>query len=55
MTKLKDSGVSALLESLLNQILQAETIEQLKVEPNERKMSIKVTVTAAIRISKPPG
>jgi len=36
MTKSKDSGVSALLESVLNQILEAEATEQLKAEPYER-------------------
>jgi putative transposase len=36
MTKSKDSGVSALLESVLNQILQAEATKQLKAEPYER-------------------
>lgn len=36
MTKSKDSGVSALLESVLNQILQAEATEQLQAEPYER-------------------
>ena len=35
-TKSKDSGVSALLESVLNQILQAEATEQLQAEPYER-------------------
>ena len=32
----KDSGVSALLESVLNQILQAQASEQLQAEPYER-------------------
>lgn len=32
----KDSGVAALLESVLNQILQAQATEQLKAEPYER-------------------
>lgn len=32
----KDSGVSALLESVLNQILQAQATEQLQAEPYER-------------------
>lgn len=32
----KDSGISALLESVLNQILQAQATEQLKAEPYER-------------------
>ena len=36
LTKSKDSGVSALLESVLNQILQAEATEQLQAEPYER-------------------
>ena len=36
MTKSKDSGVSALLESVLNQILEAEATEQLQAEPYER-------------------
>jgi putative transposase len=36
MTKSKDSGVSALLESVLNQILKAEATEQLQAEPYER-------------------
>lgn len=36
MTKSKDSGVSALLESVLNQILEAEATEQLRAEPYER-------------------
>lgn len=36
MSKSKDSGVSALLESVLNQILQAEATEQLQAEPYER-------------------
>ena len=36
ITKPKDSGVSALLESVLNQILEAEATEQLKAEPYER-------------------
>ena len=35
MSKSKDSGVSALLESVLNQILQAEATEQLQAEPYE--------------------
>ena len=36
LTKSKDSGVSTLLESVLNQILQAEATEQLQAEPYER-------------------
>ena len=32
----KDSGVAALLESVLNQILQAQATEQLEAEPYER-------------------
>ncbi len=36
MTISKDSGVSALLESVSNQILQAEASEQLKAETYER-------------------
>ena len=32
----KDSGVAALLESVLNQILQAQATEQLQAEPYER-------------------
>jgi len=32
----KDSGVAALLESILNQILQAQATEQLQAEPYER-------------------
>lgn len=32
----KDSGLSALLESVLNQILQAQATEQLQAEPYER-------------------
>jgi transposase-like protein len=32
----KDAGVSALLESVLNQILQAQATEQLQAEPYER-------------------
>jgi len=36
LTKSKDSGVSALLESVLNQILQVEATEQLQAEPYER-------------------
>jgi len=32
----KDSGVSALLESVLNQVLQAQATEQLQAEPYER-------------------
>ena len=32
----KDDGVSALLESVLNQILQAQATEQLQAEPYER-------------------
>ncbi len=32
----QDEGVSALLESVLNQILQAEATEQLRAEPYER-------------------
>ena len=32
----KNSGVSALLESVLNQILQAQATEQLQAEPYER-------------------
>ena len=36
LTKSKDSGVSALLESVLNQILKAEATEQLQAEPYER-------------------
>ena len=32
----KDEGVSALLESVLNQVLQAEATEQLCAEPYER-------------------
>ena len=35
LTKSKDSGVSALLESVLNQILQVEATEQLQAEPYE--------------------
>jgi len=31
----KDSGVAALLESVLNQILQAQATEQLEAEPYE--------------------
>ncbi|MGB4040204.1 MAG: IS256 family transposase, partial [Bacillota bacterium] len=31
----KDAGVSALLESVLNQILQAQATEQLQAEPYE--------------------
>lgn len=34
--KLHDAGVTALLESVLNQILQAEATEQLGAEPYER-------------------
>lgn len=36
MGKSKDSGVSKLLESVLNQILQAEATDQLQAEPYER-------------------
>ncbi len=36
MIKSKDSGVSALLESVLNQILEAEATEQLQAGPYER-------------------
>jgi ureidoglycolate lyase len=32
----KDAGVSALLESVLNQILQAQATEQLQAEPSKR-------------------
>jgi len=32
----KDSGVAALLESVLNQNLQAQATEQLQAEPYER-------------------
>ncbi len=32
----KDAGVSALLESVLNQVLQAQATEQLQAEPYER-------------------
>jgi len=32
----KDSGVAALLESILNQVLQAQATEQLQAEPYER-------------------
>ena len=32
----KDAGVSALMESVLNHILQAQATEQLQAEPNER-------------------
>ena len=32
----KDAGVSALLESVLKQILQAQATEQLQAEPYER-------------------
>src|SRR5690554_190119 len=32
----KDSSVSALLESVLNQVLQAQATEQLQAEPYER-------------------
>ena len=32
----KDAGVSALLESVLNQILQAQATERLLAEPYER-------------------
>ena len=33
----KDAGVSALLESVLNQVLQAQATEQLQAEPYERR------------------
>lgn len=36
LTNDKDSGVAALLESVLNQILQAQATEQLQAEPYER-------------------
>lgn len=36
LSESKDSGVSALLESVLNQILQAEASEQLQATPYER-------------------
>lgn len=36
LTNNKDSGVAALLESVLNQILQAQATEQLEAEPYER-------------------
>jgi putative transposase len=32
----QDAGVAALLESVLNQVLQAQTSEQLAAEPYER-------------------
>ncbi|GIM45528.1 hypothetical protein DNHGIG_10770 [Collibacillus ludicampi] len=32
----QDAGVAALLESVLNQVLQAQASEQLAAEPNER-------------------
>jgi putative transposase len=36
LTPNKDEGVAALLESVLNQILQAQATEQLAAEPYER-------------------
>lgn len=36
LSESKDSGVAALLESVLNQILQAQATEQLEAEPYER-------------------
>ena len=37
----KDSGIAALLESVLNQILQAQATEQLQAEPYERTLERK--------------
>lgn len=37
----KDAGMAALMESVLNQILQAQATEQLQAEPYERTMERK--------------
>lgn len=54
MSKSKVSGVSALLESVLNQILQAEATEQLQAEPYERTGDRQGSVMAPTRIGLRP-
>ena len=41
----KDEGMAKLLESILNQILQAQATEQINAEPYERTEKEKIIVT----------
>jgi len=45
----KDEGMTKLLESVLNQVLQAQAAEQIKAEPYERTEEEKIIVMVITR------
>jgi len=47
--RVKDEGMTKLLESVLNQVLQAQAAEQIKAEPYERMKKEKIIVMVITR------